>query len=40
MNYVYVLKSAKDNQNYAGYTKNLKFRFEQHQKGSAASAKN
>ena len=40
MHYVYVLKSIKDGQNYVGYTKNLKFRFEQHQKGLVASTKN
>lgn len=40
MQYVYVLKSLKDKQNYAGYTKNLKFRFEQHSNGLVASTKN
>jgi putative endonuclease len=40
MHYVYVLESIKDKQNYVGYTKNLKFRFEQHQKGLVASTKN
>lgn len=39
MHYVYVLKSIKDKQNYVGYTKNLKFRFEQHQKGLVSSKK-
>lgn len=39
MQYVYVLKSTKDNKNYVGYTKNLKFRFEQHQKGMVTSTK-
>lgn len=33
MYYVYILKSLEDNNNYTGYTKNLKIRFEQHQKG-------
>ena len=31
--YVYVLRSLKDEKNYTGYTKNLKLRFEQHNKG-------
>lgn len=39
MHYVYVLKSIKDSKNYVGYTKNLKFRFEQHRNGLAASTK-
>ncbi|MFA6973853.1 MAG: GIY-YIG nuclease family protein [Parcubacteria group bacterium] len=39
MQYVYVLKSRKDGKNYVGYTKNLKLRFEQHNKGLAASTK-
>jgi len=38
--YVYILKSEKDGKNYAGYTKNLKLRFEQHEKGLVASTKN
>lgn len=33
MQYVYVLRSDKDKKNYVGYTKNLKLRFEEHQKG-------
>ncbi|HRY62931.1 MAG TPA: GIY-YIG nuclease family protein [Candidatus Paceibacterota bacterium] len=37
--YIYVLKSLKDRRNYVGYTKNLKFRFEQHQKGLVESTK-
>ncbi len=37
--YVYVLKSEKDGMNYAGYTQNLKLRFEQHQKGEVESTK-
>ena len=35
--YVYILRSLKDNKNYAGYTKNLELRFEQHQKGDVES---
>lgn len=38
--YVYVLKSEKDKKFYAGYTKNLKLRFELHNKGLVASTKN
>jgi putative endonuclease len=38
--YTYVLLSEKDNRNYVGYTKNLKLRFEQHQKGTVESTKN
>ena len=37
--YVYVLHSLKDGKNYTGYTKNLKLRFEQHQKGKVTSTK-
>ncbi|MGM0376094.1 MAG: GIY-YIG nuclease family protein [Bacteroidota bacterium] len=37
--YTYVLQSEKDGQNYAGYTKDLNLRFEQHQKGLVASTK-
>ena len=33
MYYTYVLKSEKDNKFYIGFTKNLKLRFEQHNKG-------
>jgi len=36
---VYVLKSNKDRKFYTGYTKNLKLRFEQHQKGKIESTK-
>ena len=39
MYYTYVLKSAKDNNFYVGYTKNLKLRFEQHKKGLVDSTK-
>lgn len=37
--YTYILKSGKDGNNYAGYTQNLKLRFEQHQKGLVTSTK-
>ena len=37
--YIYVLKSAKDNNFYVGYTENLKSRFEQHCKGMVLSTK-
>ena len=40
MRYVYVLRSGNDNRNYVGYTKNLKLRFEEHQKGRISSTKN
>lgn len=40
MHYVYVLKSSKDKKNYVGYTKNLKLRFEQHNKRLVDSTKN
>ncbi|MFA5368523.1 MAG: GIY-YIG nuclease family protein [Candidatus Paceibacterota bacterium] len=39
MQYVYVLRSKKDNKNYVGYTKNLKLRFEQHKKRIGGSYK-
>lgn len=39
MYYVYVLQSKKDNEKYTGYTKNLKLRFERHNKGLIASTK-
>ena len=39
MYYTYVLLSKKDNKFYTGYTKNLKLRFEQHNKGSVESTK-
>jgi putative endonuclease len=38
--YVYILQSKKDKRFYTGYTKNLKLRFEQHQKGLVESTKN
>ncbi len=37
MFYTYVLLSEKDNKMYVGCTKNLKLRFEQHQKGRVLS---
>lgn len=37
MYYVYVLASKKDGKKYTGYTKNLKLRFEQHNKGLVES---
>jgi putative endonuclease len=39
MYYTYVLQSTKDSQFYAGFTKNLKQRFEQHNKGLVESTK-
>ncbi|NOU62352.1 GIY-YIG nuclease family protein [Marinifilum caeruleilacunae] len=39
MYYTYVLFSQKDKKLYVGYTKNLKLRFEQHQKGEVKSTK-
>ncbi|MCD6401980.1 MAG: GIY-YIG nuclease family protein [Anaerolineales bacterium] len=40
MQYTYVLQSIKDKKLYVGYTKDLRLRFEQHNKGLAESAKN
>ena len=40
MYYSYVLQSLKDNKFYTGYTKDLKQRFDQHQKGHVDSTKN
>lgn len=40
MQYVYVLRSQKDGKNYVGYTKNLKLRFERHNKGLVESTRN
>jgi len=37
--YVYVLQFKIDNKFYTGYTKNLKLRLEQHQKGYVKSTK-
>lgn len=39
MYYTYVLRSLKDNRFYTGFTKDLKQRFEQHQKGRIESTK-
>jgi len=39
MQYIYVLKSQKDDRNYVGYTKNLKLRFDLHNKGFVSSTK-
>ena len=39
MYYTYVLQSTKDYKFYAGFTKNLKQRFEQHNKGLVESTK-
>jgi putative endonuclease len=38
--YTYVLRSEKDDNFYVGFTKNLKLRFEQHNKGMVNSTKN
>ncbi len=40
MFYTYILQSKKDNKFYTGYTKNLKLRFEQHNRGLIESTKN
>ena len=40
MFYTYVLLSEKDRNFYSGYSKDLKLRFEQHQKGQVESTKN
>ena len=39
MHYTYVLLSKKDDKFYTGYTKDLKLRFEQHNKGHVESTK-
>ena len=39
MFYAYVLQSIKDKDFYTGFTKNLKLRFEQHNKGQVESTK-
>ncbi len=39
MHYTYVLQSKKDGKFYTGYTKDLKLRFEQHDKGFVESTK-
>ncbi len=38
--YVYILLSIKDNKFYTGYTKNLKVRFDEHNRGYVDSSKN
>ena len=40
MYYSYVLQSEKDNEFYIGFTKDLKLRFEKHEKGLVESTKN
>ena len=40
MFYTYILFSLKDKKLYAGYTKDVKLRFEQHKKGLVESTKN
>ena len=40
MFYTYVLFSLKDKKLYAGYSKDVKLRFEQHKKGLVESTKN
>ena len=39
MYYTYVLQSEVDGQFYTGYTKDLKLRFDQHEKGKVESTK-
>ena len=39
MYYTYVLQSLRDRQFYTGFTRDLKLRFEQHQKGRVESTK-
>ncbi|GAF89686.1 unnamed protein product [marine sediment metagenome] len=39
MYYTYVLQSKKDGDSYTGFTKNLKLRFEQHNKSLIESTK-
>jgi putative endonuclease len=38
--YIYILQFKKDNTFYTGYTKNLKLRLKQHQKGEVESTRN
>ncbi|MCK5505416.1 MAG: GIY-YIG nuclease family protein [Thermodesulfovibrionia bacterium] len=40
MHYTYVLQSEKDMKFYVGYTKDLKLRFDQHNRGLVESTKN
>jgi putative endonuclease len=37
--YTYILQSEKNGKNYAGYTKDLNLRFEQHQNGEVKATK-
>ena len=39
MYYTYVLRSEKDEKHYVGFTKDLKLRFEQHNRGLVESTK-
>ena len=39
MYYTYVLQSLEDNQFYAGFTENLKLRFEHHSRGRVESTR-
>ena len=39
MFYTYILQSSKDRKFYTGFTKNLKLRFDEHQKGRVESTK-
>ena len=39
MYYTYVLQSRRDGKFYTGFTKNLKLRFEQHEKGMVDSTR-
>lgn len=39
MYYTYVLRSMKDGKMYTGFTKDLKLRFEQHERGLVQSTK-
>jgi putative endonuclease len=39
MFYTYILQSEKDKKMYSGFTKNLKLRFEQHNKGLVESTR-
>ena len=40
MNYVYILKSLKDNKLYIGYTSNLRLRYKEHSNGEVKSTRN
>jgi len=40
MYYVYILQSGNDGKFYTGFTKNLKLRFDQHNKGLVESTRN